>query len=74
MKSRWRRNVSTEDDQLSYFRDKLLLELTGAVRALLMKVAEHSANSVLRDTATEFESQLEQRWPLGEDTWYGDKE
>lgn len=65
----------TENDQLNYFRDKLLIEMTGALRALLMKASEHSHNAVLRDACTEFDSQLDQRWPLGEATWYdGEKE
>ena len=65
--------MSNDDDQLSFYRDKLLIEMTGALRALLMKASEYSHNSILQATCTEFDSQLDQRWPLGEDTWYGEE-
>jgi len=68
--------VTKEDDQLSYYRDKLLLKLAESVRTLLIGPVQPSrmskANELL-STATQFDSQLDQRWPLGEDTWYGEE-
>ena len=62
-----------EDEQLLFYQSRLLLEITNGLQALLIKNSEYSANVTLREAASDFDEQIDQRWPLGEATWYGEE-